>query len=331
MFDFLTPEVLTFLVPILAFLAVGGLFFGIFNLVNGRKNSVEARLDLFSKAGVSQTTRSTSLASVEIWKDDDLGKEKSLLEQWAPKLPSLEKFFQQADVNIRPSAVAGISAFLLLFGISICLAFQVPVLLAIIPGIILAAIPWFIVHYKRKNRLKQFMAQMPDGLELLARALRAGQSLVAGFQIISEEMPPPISTEFGRVFEEQNLGVQLEEALKAMCERVPNLDLRFLVNSIIIQRQTGGDLAEILDKIGHLIRERFKIWGQIQALTGEGRLSGTVLIALPFVMLIVVMQMNYEYASKLWTTETGRRWSVYALIMQLLGALVIRKIINIKV
>ena len=115
---------------------------------------------------------------------------------------------------------------------------------------------------------------MPEALELISRALRAGHSLASGINLVAEEMADPIAKEFQRCYESQNLGVALEDALEDMSDRVPNLDLRFFVTAIILQRQTGGDLAEILDKIGSLIRERFKIWGQIQALTGEGRLSG---------------------------------------------------------
>ena len=110
--------------------------------------------------------------------------------------------------------------------------------------------------------------------------------------VVAEEMPAPIATEFGRVYEEQNLGIPLEEALRNMCDRVPNLDLRFFVTTVAIQRQTGGDLAEILDKIGYVIRERFSILGQVKALTGEGRLSGVVLIALPFVLFLAVCYLN---------------------------------------
>ena len=128
---------------------------------------------------------------------------------------------------------------------------------------------------RRSRRFKKFAKQLPDSLELIARALRAGHSLQAGFQSGRRRdaaiRSPPNSS---RVFEEQNLGIPLDEALRNMTERMPNLDLRFFVTAVILQRQTGGDLAEILDKIGHLIRERFKIFGQVQALTGEGRLSG---------------------------------------------------------
>ena len=148
---------------------------------------------------------------------------------------------------------------------------------------------------------------------------------------MAEELPDPIAGEFARCYEEQNLGIPLEEALEEMTERVPNLDLRFFVTAVILQRQTGGDLAEILDKIGRLIRERFRIWGQIQALTGEGRLSGIVLLALPPALFLVMLKLNREYVMALFTDPMGQQMLAGALVMQLLGAIVIKKIITIKV
>ena len=149
--------------------------------------------------------------------------------------------------------------------------------------------------------------------------------------MVSEEMLAPIGSEFQRVFEEQNLGIAMDEALNNMCERVPNLDLRFFVTSIILQRQTGGDLAEILDKIGYLIRERFKIFGQVQALTGEGRLSGIVLLALPPALFLAVYRLNPDYVMVLFTDPMGKQMLAGGVVMQILGALVIRKIVNIRV
>ena len=134
---------------------------------------------------------------------------------------------------------------------------------------------------RKRKRVKQFVAQMPDALELVGRALRAGHSLASGFKVVADEMAPPIAVEFGRVYEEQNFGIPIEDALSGLAERIPTMDVRFFVTAVVIQRSTGGDLAEILDKIGRLIRERFQILGQVQALTGEGRLSGICLLALP--------------------------------------------------
>jgi len=149
--------------------------------------------------------------------------------------------------------------------------------------------------------------------------------------LVSTEMADPIGREFSRVFEEQNLGVPLEKALESMCDRVPNVDLRFFATAVILQRQTGGDLAEILDKIGSLIRERFKLHGMIQALTGEGRLSGIVLLALPPGLFVVLLRLNPDYVMMLFEDPFGQKMLAGAIVMQLLGALVIKKIINIRV
>lgn len=172
---------------------------------------------------------------------------------------------------------------------------------------------------------------MPEALELLARSLRAGHSLQAGFGLVSTEMHEPLSVEFGRAFEEQNFGIPLEEMLEDMSSRIPNMDLRFFATAVILQRQTGGDLAEILDKIGHLVRERLQILGQIQALTGEGRMSGAVLLGLPPVLFLVMLKLNYEYIMQLFTDEYGRYLLAMALVTQILGAIAIKKIITIKV
>ena len=166
---------------------------------------------------------------------------------------------------------------------------------------------------------------------MMARTLRAGQGLAFGFNMVATEMPPPVSREFGRVFEEQNLGIPFDESLRDLSDRIPNLDLKFFVTALILQRQTGGDLAEILDKIGSLIRDRFRIWGQVQALTGEGRLSGIILLALPVVLFLAAYQLNRDYVMVLFTDPMGTKMLTAGVIMQILGALTIRKIVNIKV
>lgn len=322
--QFLQPM---YLIPLLAGASAVALVLAIGFITNRRGSTAESRLEIFTRRG----SRNASSQSIEIWKDAVDSSKKNLIESIAPKIPTLDKVFQQAEINIRPSAIMGMSIVLFILATVASFALGAPIAVALIPGLIFSVAPWWWVFHMRKKRLDKFQAQMPDAMELMARALRAGQSFQAALHIIAEEMPNPIAAEFGRVYEEQNLGVSLEDALNAMCERVPNLDLKFFVTSVLIQRQTGGDLAEILDKIGYVIRERFKIMGMVQALTGEGRLSGNVLIALPFVMLLAVMHLNYSYAETLWTTKTGQRWVTYALIMQILGAWMIRKIVNIKV
>jgi tight adherence protein B len=144
-------------------------------------------------------------------------------------------------------------------------------------------------------------------------------------------MPAPISMEFQTVYEEQNLGIPIDQALKNMLGRIPNMDLRFFVTAVCIQRQSGGDLAEILNKISHLVRERFKILGQVRALTGEGRMSGAVLMALPIALFFAVYYLNPDYVMILFDREEGRKMLFGAIVMQIFGAICIKKIIDIKV
>ncbi len=238
---------------------------------------------------------------------------------------------EQADVRMSGSKFLTICVGAAAAGASICLFTPAPSFLVPVFAAGTGILPVFWLLMRRSARIKKFNKQLPEALELLSRSLRSGHSLAAGFGLIATEMQEPISKEFGRAFEEQNLGIPLEEALDAMTTRVPNMDLRFFATAVVLQRQTGGDLAEILDKIGRLIRERFKLAGTIQALTGEGRLSGIVLLALPPALFAVMYKLNYDYCMVLFRDPTGRKLLAGALVMQFVGALVIRKIITIKV
>jgi tight adherence protein B len=257
---------------------------------------------------------------------------KTLLEMVTPNVPSLHRIFEQADVNIQPSAMFGLGLLFAAVAMTATMvAPKVPLFAAPIAGLLAFATPFLWLMFQRSKRLATFASQLPDALELIARALRSGHSLAAGMQVVADEMPPPISDEFNKVYQEQNLGITIEDALRSMCERVPNLDLRFFVTSVAIQRQTGGDLAEILDKIGYVIRERYRILGQVKALTGEGRLSGVVLVALPFFLLLVMLYIQPEYVQPLWTHPMGKKMSAFAILMQIVGAWCIKKIVDIKV
>ena len=149
--------------------------------------------------------------------------------------------------------------------------------------------------------------------------------------MVAEEMSDPISTEFSRVFEEQNLGIPFEDTLNALTERIPNLDLKFFATAVILQRQTGGDLAEVLDKISGVIRERIELFGMVKGLTAEGRLSGWVLFALPAVVFVAIWYMNPDYARSMFTDPRGKILLVVAAGMQLVGLAMIRWIVNIRV
>lgn len=316
-------------------LIIGAVFLGVVALIlfvamamrDKEVSQIEGRLNSITGSGKNDLT-SLSELSQQVAKDMDA---KGALEEFVAKYLNLSLMFEQAKVEMSVVTFLGICVGLGVGGTFLCGFAGVSLVLAPFIGVACSFLPFFWLVFRRKRRLSKFGAQLPEALELVARALRAGHSLAAGFHLVAQEMSDPISEEFGRVFEEQNLGIPFEEALDNLTDRVPNLDLKFFVTAVILQRQTGGDLAEILDKIGHLVRERFKIWGQVQALTGEGRLSGIVLLALPPLLFITVYRMNPDYIQLLFTDELGKKMLIAGIVSQLVGALVIRKIINIRV
>jgi tight adherence protein B len=243
----------------------------------------------------------------------------------------LNRFFEQADVSMTVGKLGAICGILAAVGVAAGLLLQLnPALLPVL-GLGLGSLPLVWLIMRRSKRFKTFGVQLPDALDMLSRALRSGQSMGAAIGMAATEIPAPLGKEFARVFDEQNLGVPLEDSLSSLADRIPNLDLKFFATAVILQRQTGGDLAEILDKIGSLVRERFQIMGQVQALTGEGRLSGVVLLALPVLLFGAVYHLNHDYLSVLLTDDMGKKMLLGAIALQAVGALVIRKIVNIKV
>jgi tight adherence protein B len=313
--------------PILIFLLVAAVL-GVLFFVFMDKGGARASERLDSLVGKRRKESAADLLLKQSAQETD---KKNLLDALTPNVLTMEKLFEQADCNIKPSSLFFVA--LALGGVAGSFSFLLIRNWWIAPlvGLIGFSMPFFWLLNKRRVRLKAFAAQLPDALELVARALRAGHALGAGMHVVAEEMPSPIAEEFGRVYEEQNLGIALEDAMRGMCDRVPNMDLRFFVTAVAIQRQTGGDLAEILDKIGYVVRERYKILGQVKALTAEGRLSGVVLIILPFFLLVVMMHINYSYVQLLWTHPIGIKLSIFGIVMMILGALIIKKIVDIKV
>lgn len=320
---------LTIIVIVASFIGVAALVGGVAMMFRGDASSeLEDRLDVF--AGNKHVSRGSKPETSLLV--SPLNEGKGALDRALSRVGNLRKYLEQADVPLDPAKFVLISAGLAGVGMLICLLLpMIPNYAAPLAALLMGVLPLLYVHLKRKSRLKKFGAQMPEALELISRALRAGHSLASGINLVADEMANPIRKEFHRCYESQNLGIALEDALEDMSERVPNLDLRFFVTAVVLQRQTGGDLAEILDKIGSLIRERFKIWGQIQALTGEGRLSGIVLLALPPALFLVMYYLNPEYCKVLFTDPMGHKMLAGAVVMQIIGAFVIKKIINIKV
>ncbi len=302
-------------------------FFAAMAMQDKSVSQVEGRLNTITGKAKGDLSSLSELSS-QVAKEMDA---KTALERFANKWLNLTLMLEQARVDMTVVTFLSVCAGLGVGATLLCGVAGISLVIAPLLGVMFCGLPFMWLVFRRKRRLAKFGSQLPEGLELIARALRAGHSLAAGFHLVAQEGSDPIAEEFGRVFEEQNLGIPFEEALLNLTERIPNLDLKFFVTAIILQRQTGGDLAEILDKIGRLIRERFKIWGQVQALTGEGRLSGIVLLALPPVLFVTVYRMNPEYIGLLFTDELGKKMLIGGIFSQLVGALVIRKIINIRI
>ena len=202
---------------------------------------------------------------------------------------------------------------------------------AILFMLLCAPVPYFYVRYRKHQRMKAFSQEFPDSLDLLVSALRAGLSFSAAMQIVAEESPEPVRGEFAITVEEQSLGLDFRESLVNLTRRVDSLDLRFFVTAIVLQRETGGNLAEILENTSKLIRDRFRILGDIQTFTAQGRLTGAILLCLPACIGLFMFIMTPDYFKPMMTSEAGRVALWFAASMQIMGALIIRKIVNIKV
>ena len=192
-------------------------------------------------------------------------------------------------------------------------------------------LPYFYVRYRKAQRMKAFAQEFPDSLDLLVSALRAGLSFSAAMQIVAEESPDPVRGEFAITVEEQSLGLDFRESLVNLTRRVDSLDLRFFVTAIVLQRETGGNLAEILENTSRLIRDRFRILGDIQTFTAQGRMTGAILFCLPACIGLFMFIMTPDYFKPMMTSEAGRAALWFAGSLQVTGALIIRKIVNIKV
>lgn len=188
--------------------------------------------------------------------------------------------------------------------------------------------PIFYLKFKGSRRIKLFDTNLPDGIDMMSRALRAGHSMAASINVIAEQGQEPVRSEFSEVFKQQNFGLPLRDALEQMLERVPSQDLRVMVTGILVQKETGGNLAEILDRTSQTIRERLKIQGEIRTHTAQGRMTGWILCALPVVMLIVINFLNPGYSKVLIDTPTGRMLSYVGVALLVIGGFIIRQIVN---
>jgi tight adherence protein B len=201
---------------------------------------------------------------------------------------------------------------------------------AAVVGVFFLYIPIWFVNFMAKRRLFKFEEQFPEAIELLSRALRAGHAFTTGLSMVAEELPEPVGTEFRLAYDRQNFGMPMPEALKSLGERVPLLDARFFVTAVLTQREAGGNLAEVLDNLASVIRERFKVKRQVRVITAHARITGWVLALLPPTLGVVLTLLAPAHMSLLWTDPTGIKMVVVALILQVVGTLLIRKMVDVE-
>ena len=194
-----------------------------------------------------------------------------------------------------------------------------------------AALPWMFLRMKRTRRMRNFEENFPEALDLVSRALKAGHAFATGMKMVADEMPEPIGPEFRKTFDEQNFGLPLKDALTNLTVRVPLLDVRFFSTAVLIQRETGGNLSEILENLAHVVRERFKILRQVRVYTAHGRLTGYVLLALPVFLMIALSFINPEHMQLLFQEKIGHMLLAGAAVMQVVGYVWIKQVVKIEV
>lgn len=194
-----------------------------------------------------------------------------------------------------------------------------------------ASVPFLVLRMKRAKRMHQFEEQFPEALDLIARALKAGHAFATGLKMVADELEAPVGPEFRKTFDEQNFGLPLKDALENLTHRIPLLDVRFFATAVLIQRETGGNLSEILENLSHVVRERFKILRQVRVYTAHGRLTGYVLLGLPAFLAIALMFINPEHMNLLFRERMGQMMLLGAIVMQAMGFLWIKQIVKIEV
>jgi tight adherence protein B len=247
-----------------------------------------------------------------------------------PLAKRMDLFLIQADVSYPLGVFLLLSAVLALTGFLLVLMVSRSFLFSFL-GLALGYLPYFILRIIKARRMKKFEEQLPDALDMIARSLRAGHALGSGLEMVGQEFTEPLGPEFTKTVLQINFGVNLEHALRNMAERVDCPDLKFLVVSVMIQRESGGNLGEILESIGRIIRERFALRGKIQTLAAEGKFSAMILIVLPFLIACMLFFINPDYIKELINDPKGRMLIAGSIAMMCVGLFFMKRIINIKV
>jgi tight adherence protein B len=321
-----------FLFFILAiFIAVVLLLEGLYTGWNAKKGPeakrLERRLRIMS-AGGYRDDQQISILKQRLLSDSPFLQR---ILQGIPRAQRIDKLLEQAGMTWSVSRFLLISLVLGVLSFMLASWRNLPLWLAILVGVGVALLPWFYAGSRKKARLTKIDLQLPDALDMIGRALKAGHAFPSAVKMAGDEMPDPLAAEFRTTFDEVNYGISMPDALKNMANRVPSVDLRYFVIAVLIQRETGGNLAEILSNISRIIRERVKLLGDVKVLSAEGKMSAWVLTSLPFGTAFLINVVNPKFMDVLFTDPLGKTMLVGSLFSMLLGILWMRKIIQIRI
>jgi tight adherence protein B len=316
---------------LLTFFVVGGVVFGfwVFAGSDASQEQIRKRMNAVHKAERrGEVSQSLMLVRDEMLSSVPMVHRFLLQWSWATRL---QDFLMQAGMLTKPGKILMLSG-VLGFGSYLVAGFFIHnIYIALPTGVVGLSLPLLIVAWKRRRRLRRFEEHFPEALDLLGRAVRAGHAFTTGLEMIAKECAEPLAGEFRTTFEEQNFGLPLRDALLNLSERVPLLDVRFFVTALLIQKETGGNLAEILDGLARVIRDRFRIYREVQVRTAQGRLTAAILIALPIFMAVMLSIINPNYMKVLFEDPKGPYILATAAGMQVVGSMILWKIIHFEV
>ena len=319
------------LIAIVVFVVVAGAAFGLFSIFDQR--NAQARL---IKERLANERKAPELAPDEelaLLRDEQLSEIPALdtLLRRSARVTDIQKMLAQAGMSLRAgnflgfSALAGVAATILAYTLSkrIEVAW-----VGLLVGFVL---PYAYVSYRRNKRFEKFEELFPEAIDTLARAVRAGHAFTTALEMITDEVAEPVASEFRQLYEEQKFGMPVRDALINLTERMPLVDLKFFVTAVMLQRETGGNLAEILDNLSYVIRERFKIQRQVRVYTAQGRLTMALLMGMPPIIVTIMLVLNPGFIRPLFSDPIGHTLLVAGITLQTIGYFVIRKIIRIQV
>jgi tight adherence protein B len=316
--------------PLLVFVAVVGLIVGGYYLASTMPGAVKQR-QLEKRLREVSAPLPQQDASASVLLD---AKSNALFERMAHGTRGgafLENLIEQSGTKTTPGTIILISLGCAVVFAALSLLFVRFVWVAPAAAAIGLVLPTVVLTQKRARRLHKFEEMFPEALDLLSRAVKAGHAFQTAMNMAAEELPDPVGPEFRKTFDQQNFGLPLRDALNAMTVRVPIIDVKFFVTAVLIQRETGGNLSEILDNLSHVVRERFKVLRQVRVHTAHGRFTGWVLLALPAFVLVAMSQINPEHMQVMWTEPMGRNMLGAGVVMQTIGYFWIQRVIKIEV